>query len=57
MKTNHKYRVNVYLGKATFEKLDELAKALQMPLATIVRLMIDNGISVAERLGGFEDGK
>lgn len=46
--TNHKYSVSVYLGKENYQMFDTVAKTLKMPIATLVRLMIDTGIQFSK---------
>lgn len=50
MKTNHMYRVTVYLGKDNYGRLQDLAQAIGMPIATVCRLLLSMGISMGEQM-------
>lgn len=51
-KPNHKYRVSVYLGKEMFTELDQLAKVLNVSVATITRVLISTGYEISKSLEG-----
>lgn len=48
MKSKHKYRTSVYLGKENYEKLNSLATDMGLSVSQIVRVMLDTGIHLAE---------
>lgn len=50
MDNKHKYRVSVYLGKQNHEKLSSMAKAFGMPLSALVRVLLDNGMALADAM-------
>lgn len=47
-KSNHKYRVSVYLGKEMYEQIDCIADALQIPLSTAVKIILSTGFEVSK---------
>ena len=49
-KTKHRYRVSVYLGKENYEQLEGLAVALNIPVASMTRVLIDTGFQVAKAI-------
>lgn len=56
MKTNHKYRVNVYLGKELYTKMDNLSKDIGVPLASMLKMLINLGVDFADNMGGKFNG-
>lgn len=48
--TKHKYRVSVYLGKETYEKIEKLADFLGLPVATATKVLLTTGIQISEQL-------
>lgn len=49
-KTKHRYRVSVYLGKENYERLEGLAVALNLPVASMTRVLIETGFQVARAI-------
>ena len=49
-KTKHRYRVSVYLGKENYEPLEGLAVALNLPVASMTRVLIETGFQVAKAI-------
>ena len=49
-KTKHRYRVSVYLGKENYEQLEGLAVALNIPVASMTRVLIETGFQVAKAI-------
>ena len=49
-KDKNKYRINLYLGKKNYEILKNMADTLQLPIATITRILLDTGLSVANTI-------
>lgn len=41
--TKHKYRVNLYLGKEIYQRLDEDSKITGIPIATLAKIMLLTG--------------
>lgn len=46
----HKYRVNVYLGKDIYSRIEEQAKIFNMPIATLTKLLIETGFAFADQI-------
>jgi len=46
----HKYRVTIYLGKDLYKTLDGMARFLNMPMATITRILLQTGVEVGNAL-------
>jgi hypothetical protein len=66
MKDNHKYRVSVYLGKELYSQIEQMAKALNIPVATTTKLLLNTGFELSKTLEptlkkslekGEQDGK
>lgn len=60
MKSNHKYRATIYLGKEVYEDLDQLAEMLSMSVAQIAGIIFRTGYDVSKQLERKEvnrDGK
>lgn len=49
-KSEHKYRVSVYLGKDNYETLSGMAAFLGIPLATATRILLETGVKLANKL-------
>lgn len=49
-KTKHRYRVSVYLGKENYEQLEGLAVGLNLPVASMTRVLIETGFQVARAI-------
>lgn len=49
-KTKHRYRVSVYLGKENYEQLEGLAVGLNLPIASMTRVLIETGFQVARAI-------
>lgn len=43
MQAKHKYRVQVYLGKELYERLEEIAKFMGVPISTATKLILNTG--------------
>lgn len=58
-KTKHRYRVSVYLGKENYEQLEGLADLLNLPVASMTRVLIETGFQVARAIekGDQNNGK
>lgn len=50
MENKHNYRVSVYLGKLNHARMNSMAQQLGMPIATCVRLIIENGLAMVDVL-------
>lgn len=50
MKDNHKYRVSVYLGKELYSQIEQMAKALDIPMATTTKLLLSTGFELSKTL-------
>ena len=50
-KKKQTYKVNVYLGKKNYQTLKQLSNALNMPIATIVRVTLDFGLDMTIKSG------
>ncbi len=60
MKSNHKYRATIYLGKEIYEELDKLAEELTMSVAQMAGIIFRTGYDVSKSLMRKEvkrDGK
>ena len=49
-KPKHRYRVSVYLGKETYEQIEGLAVALNIPVASMTRVIIETGFQIARAI-------
>lgn len=47
-KKSSKYRVTLYLGKENYERLGTYAKVLNMPIATLCRVLLETGLMFAD---------
>ena len=50
MQDKHKYRVQVYLGKELYEKLEELSKFMGIPVATVAKLLLKTGFELSSAI-------
>ena len=50
MQDKHKYRVQVYLGKELYEKLEELSNFMGIPVATVAKLLLKNGFELSNAI-------
>lgn len=50
MKDNHKYRVSVYLGKELYSQIEQMAKALSIPVATATKILLSTGFELSKTL-------
>lgn len=48
--SKHKYRVSVYLGKELYTKFEAMAKVFGISVASLTKLMLDNGVAFAEQM-------
>lgn len=48
--TKHKYRVNIYLGKEIFQRLEEDAKTTGIPITTLAKIMLLTGYQFTESI-------
>lgn len=44
MKSNHKFRTTIYLGRDNYEALEEFTKILNCSVASLAKLSFDYGI-------------
>lgn len=49
-KTKHRYRVNLYLGKETYEQVQKLAELLGLPISTMTRVILETGLQISKTL-------
>ena len=47
-KSNHKYRVNVYLGKEVYQELEQDAEFMGVSIATLTKILITTGYQFAK---------
>jgi hypothetical protein len=54
----HKYRVSLYLGKDTYDQIEQLAQFLGLPIATMTRVILETGLQISKTLekGGKPNG-
>ena len=60
MKSNHKYRATIYLGKEIYEELDKMAEVLAMSVSQMAGIMFRTGYDISktiDRKEGKRDGK
>ena len=50
-KPKHRYQVNVYLGKETYEQIAVQADALCLPVATMTRIILETGLQFVKAVG------
>ena len=61
MQDKHKYRVQIYLGKEMYEKLEAMSKFMGIPVATVAKLILNTGFELSNVLEtqmkkGLENG-
>jgi hypothetical protein len=61
MQDKHKYRVQIYLGKEMYEKLESMSKFMGIPVATVTKLILNTGFELSNVLEskmkkGLENG-
>lgn len=61
-KSNHKYRVSVYLGKELYDELDKSAKIMGVSLSTLCKIVLNTGYELSKSLenrvkGGINNGE
>ena len=56
-KPKKRWAVSVYLGRSTYNRLDELAKGLGVPLPSLCRMLLSLGQQLGDRLERLNDGK
>ena len=49
-KYNNKYRLTIYLGKETYEKLAQLSNMIGIPLSTTAKILLQTGMQIGEAL-------
>lgn len=49
-KAKHKYRVTVYLGKENYQKVEQMAKLIDVSPSTLVKMMFDFGMQVTDTM-------
>lgn len=49
-KTKHRYRVSLYLGKETYEQIQQLAEFLGLPISTMTRVILETGLQISKSL-------
>ena len=47
MQDKHKYRVQIYLGKEMYEKLEGISKFMGIPEATVAKLILNTGFELS----------
>lgn len=57
-KSKHKYRVSIYLGKDNYEKLEQIANVMMIPVSTLCKIIFATGMEVSKQIekGGFTNG-
>lgn len=50
MKSNHKYRVSIYLGKELYEKIETMAKFMGIPIATATKILLSTGFELSNAM-------
>ena len=50
MQDKHKYRVQIYLGKEMYEKLEVMSKFMGIPVATVAKLILNTGFELSNVL-------
>lgn len=46
----HKYRVSVYLGKDLFNKMNDMARFINLPISTLTRILLETGVNIGVAL-------
>lgn len=47
-KSNHKYRVNVYLGKEIYEELEQTSNIMGVSVSTLAKILITTGYGLSK---------
>lgn len=47
-KSNHKYRVTIYLGKELYQELDKTSKIMGVSMATICKIVLNTGYELSK---------
>lgn len=50
MKPNHKWRVNVYLGKDLYKELEDMGSYLGLSVSQMARIILTQGKQVADTM-------
>ena len=50
MKPNHKWRVNVYLGKELYKDLEDMGNLLGLSVSQMARIILTQGKQVADTM-------
>ena len=50
MKTNHKYRVSIYLGKEMYEEFDKISKFMGISINTLSKIILTTGYELSKSL-------
>lgn len=50
MDNKHKYRVNLYLGKETYEQIEQMALFLKLPISTTTKIILTTGLELSKVL-------
>lgn len=50
MKPNHKWRVNVYLGKDLYTELEDMGNLLGLSVSQMARIILTQGKQVADTM-------
>lgn len=48
MKSNHKYRVSIYLGKELYEEIETMAQFMGIPVATATKILLSTGFELSK---------
>lgn len=48
MKSNHKYRVSIYLGKELYEEIETMAQFMGIPVATATKILLSSGFELSK---------
>ena len=54
----HRYRVSIYLGKDAYEQITQLANMVNVPIATMTRVILETGLQLSKAIekGVFDNG-
>lgn len=50
MKSNHKYRVSIYLGKDLYEEIETMAQFMGIPVATATKILLSTGFELSKAM-------
>lgn len=50
MKSNHKYRVSIYLGKELYEEIETMAQFMGIPVATATKILLSTGFELSKAM-------